>query len=69
MVSDERIKQIIREEVSKTDVETIVSRKLSSSYDSRDFKKAVKEVTAEVIEDLFKTLWNRSSTWKGGITR
>lgn len=69
MVSDERIKQIIREEVSKTDVEAIVSRKLSSSYDSRDFKKAVKEVTAEVIEDLFKTLWNRSSTWKGGITR
>ena len=46
MISDERIKQIINEEISKTDVEAIVSRKLSSSYDSRDFKRAVKEVTA-----------------------
>jgi hypothetical protein len=69
MVSDERIKQIIREEINKTDVEAIVNRKLSSSYDSRDFKKAVKDITADVIEDLFRTLWNRSSSWKGGITR
>jgi hypothetical protein len=69
MVSDKRISQIINEEISKTEVESIVSNRLSSAYDSRDFKKAVKEITADVIEDLFKTLWNRSSSWKGGITR
>ena len=69
MVSDNRISQIINEEISKTEVESIVSNRLSSAYDSRDFKKAVREISAEVIEDLFKTLWNRSSSWKGGITR
>lgn len=69
MVSDRRIKQIINEEISKTEVESIVSNRISSAYDSRDFKKAVKEITAEVIEDLFRTLWNRSSTWKGGVTK
>lgn len=69
MVSDKRISQIINEEISKTEVESIVSNRLSSAYDSRDFKKAVKEISAEVIEDLFKTLWNRSNSWKGGITR
>ena len=69
MVSDKRIREVINEELSKTEVESIVSNRLSSAYDSKDFKKAVKEVTAQVIEDLFKTLWNRSSTWKGGVTR
>ena len=73
MVSNRKINEITRmvinEELNKNDVESIVSRKLSSSYDSRDFKKAVKEIAAEVIEDLYRTLWNRSSTWKGGITR
>ena len=73
MVSNKRIDEItrmvIKEELNMNDVESIVSRKLSSSYDSRDFKKAVKEITAEVIEDLYRTLWNRSSSWKGGITR
>ena len=69
MISDSRIREIINEEINKTEVESIVSNRISSVYDSRDFKKAVKEITAEVIEDLFRTLWNRSSAWKGGITR
>ena len=56
MVSDKRISQIINEEISKTEVESIVSNRLSSAYDSRDFKKAVKEITADVIEDVFKTV-------------
>lgn len=69
MISESRIKEIINEEISKTEVESIVSNRLSSAYNSRDFKKAVKDITADVIEDLFRTLWNRSSTWKGGVTR
>ena len=69
MVSEYRLHQILNEELKKVDVENIVSSKLSSAYDSRDFKKAVKNIAAEVIEDLYRTLWNRSSTWKGGITR
>ena len=55
----------INEELTKSDVSSI----MSSEYKSADFKKAVKEISAEVIEDLFRTLWNRSSTWKGGVTR
>lgn len=69
MVSRERLNQIINEELSKGDVENIAKRKIADSYDTRDFKRAVKEITAEVIEDLYRTLWNRSSTWKGGVTR
>jgi hypothetical protein len=69
MVSDNRISEIINEEINKTEVDSIVSNRLSSSYNTREFKKAVKDITAEVIEDLFRTLWNRSSTWKGGVTR
>ena len=69
MISESRIREIINEEISKTEVESIVSNRLSSAYNSRDFKKAVKDITADVIEDLFRTLWNRSSTWKGGVIR
>ena len=69
MISENRIREIINEELSKTEVESSVSNRLSSAYNSRDFKKAVKDITADVIEDLFRTLWNRSSTWKGGVTR
>jgi hypothetical protein len=66
---DRRIRQIVLEELSKSDVESMISRKLGSSYDSKEFKKAVKQVSAEVIEDLYRTLWNRSSMWRGGVVK
>ncbi len=69
MVTDERIRQILREELNKQDVERIVSREIDSSYKSRDFKRAVKELTAQVIQDLYRTLWNRNSMWKGGVVK
>ena len=69
MISANSIREIINEAISKTEVESIVSNRISSVYDSNEFKKAVRKVAADVIEDLYKTLWNRSSSWKGGINR
>jgi histone H3/H4 len=69
MINESRIDQIISEEISKADVDRAVTSKLASSYDSREFKKAVKEIVADAIEDLYRTLFNRSSSWRGGVVR
>lgn len=68
-ISKERIREVLQEELNKVEVESMIANKMSSSYNSREFKKVVKDIVADVIEDLYRTLWNRSSTWKGGITR
>ena len=68
-ISENRINQIISEEISKSEVNSIVANKISSSYDTREFEKKVKEIVADAIEDLYKTLFNRSSSWKGGVVR
>lgn len=68
-ISKERVREVLQEELSKVEVESMIANKMSSSYNSREFKKVVKDIVADVIEDLYRTLWNRSSTWKGGITR
>ena len=54
------------EELSKSDVSSMIDRKLSSSLDSKDFKKKVKELSAEVVNDLFKILWQRKFVHSGG---
>ena len=69
MLNESRIDQIISEEISKTDVERTVANKLASSYDSREFKRAVREVVADALEDLYRTLYNRSSSWRGGVVK
>lgn len=69
MITSARINEILNEEITKSEVESIASREVSSSYNSKEFERAVKKVTADAIENLFRTLWNRSSSWKGGISR
>jgi hypothetical protein len=45
----------------------MIDRKLGSAIDSRDFEKKVKEISAEVISNLFKILWQRNSFWKTSV--
>lgn len=60
-------RQVMNEELSRNDVENIVSNKVSSKLDSSDFQKKIKSIVADTLEELFKTLYNRSSTWKSSI--
>ena len=69
MINENRIDQIISEEISKADVDRVVTSKLASSYDSREFKRAVRDVVADALEDLYRTLYNRSSSWRGGVAK
>lgn len=69
MISEKVLNKIIKEELSKTEVNSMIDRKIDNSLDSRDFKDAVKKISAAVISELFKTLWQRNSTWLGTISR
>lgn len=64
MVTEQRLRNIINEELTKTEVTRLVSDKISSEYNSREFESKVREIVSDVIETLYRTLWNRSSTWK-----
>jgi hypothetical protein len=67
MDDNNKIYQILMEELSKSDVSSMIDKKLSYSLDSKDFKKKVKELSAEVVNDLFKILWQRNSFWKNSV--
>ena len=64
-----RINQIIKEEITKAEVNSIVSNKIDDELRSNDFKKKVKEITAAVISDVFKVLWQRNNVWKGNVVK
>jgi hypothetical protein len=68
-MTDKRIKQIIMEELTKADVNSIVSNKISSEMDSREFKKAVKKIAAEVLKDFTRILWQRQSFWASSVAQ
>ena len=56
--------QILTEDLTKSEVNSLISRKLESNLDSREFKKKVKEITAGIVTNLFKTLWQQNNIWR-----
>ena len=66
-MTKERLNQIIEEELSKSEVNSMIDSKISSKMSSSDFKKVVKKITAEVLKNWTRILWQRQSFWTSDI--
>lgn len=67
-MTDRRIREIINEELKKSEVESMIQSKLQSQLNSNAFKKKVKELSAAVLSDVFKILWQRNNFWKNSVS-
>ena len=60
-------KKCINEDVTATEVRSIVNNKLDDFLKERDFEKKVKEVTAKVFEKFIAELFNKRIMWTSGL--
>lgn len=65
----DKIYTIINEELTKSEVNSLISSKIDSTMSSREFKKKVKELSAEVINEIFRILWQRNNFWKSSAVK
>ena len=68
-INENRIKAIVNEELTKAQVESMINKRLDSQMSSQDFKKVVKKLTGEVVNELFKILWQKNNFWMNNATR
>lgn len=68
-ILEKRLIQIINEEMSKSDITSLIQSKLDTHLSSKEFEKKIKEITSSVINELFKVLWQRNSFWKDTIKK
>jgi len=64
LITENTLRNIIEEELSRSDVNSILNDKINSA----DFKKKIKQISAEVVNELFKILWQRNSIWKSSVS-
>ena len=60
----EKNKKLV-EDLTKSDITSAIDSRISSS----DFKRQIKDICAEVISDMYRTLWQKKSMWKGDVTK
>lgn len=69
MVDIKSIQNIIKEELTKNEIVNIVSSQMDNELNSHDFNNKVKKIAADVVEELFKTLWQKRTFWKNEIKK
>ncbi len=65
----ESLKKIIIQEITKAEIRDMISTENQKLIKSRDFEKKVKELSAKVIEELYKILWTRKGFWSDSISK
>jgi hypothetical protein len=62
---DKELKKLIVEELTRAEVNGMIS----SQMNSKEFKDKVKEISAKVLEELYKILWTRKNFWSDAIKK
>ena len=55
------------EELTKSEISSMIDSRDNSLLSSNKFKEKIKEIVADAMSDLFKTLYQRDSSWKSGV--
>ena len=64
-----RNRKIIIEDMTKSEVNSIVQSKIDNFVKSKEMEKKVKELASDVVSELFKVLWQRNNMWKSTISK
>lgn len=66
---DKELRKLIVEELTKSEVKSMISAELGSNLNSKEFKDKVKEISVKVLEELYKILWTRKNFWSDAIKK
>ena len=63
----ENIKNIIKKELTKQDVNSMINDKLSVYIKKYEMTKEVKKIVSDVMEEFFKMMYNKRGFWKNNL--
>lgn len=62
VITESTLQRIIEEELKKSDVVDIIKK-------NKDIEKYIKQVTADVLDNLFKVMWQQKSFYQSNMIR
>lgn len=69
MLTEEKIRSILHEELTKSEVNKIVDDKIDRHIKSKELKDKVSDIVADVIDEFFRNLWTKNAFWKPMLKR
>lgn len=67
MIDEEKIRILVKEELTKAEVNSLINNKVDSILQSNEFKRKVKAITADVLENLYRTMYQKKAFWQSSV--
>lgn len=68
-MKNQNLENLINEELSKTEIAALINKKFDEKLSSKELEKKIKALSASVLEEFFKILWQRKSFWQDSVKR
>lgn len=69
MDKNQNLINLINEELSKTEITALINKKFDEKISSKELEKKIKALSASVLEEFLKILWQRKSFWQDSVKR
>lgn len=66
-ISENEIRELVKEELSKQEVKSMIDSKLSDYLKDNELKKKIRSITVDVLDDFFREMWRKNGFWKNPL--
>lgn len=66
-ISKTQLRKIIREELTRQEVNGMIDSKLDSYIKDRDVKKEIRGIAVDILDDFFREMWRKNGFWKNPL--
>ena len=67
-MTQNELRKIIKEELTKSDVSSMISDRLNSYVRKSELEKDVKKIVANVMEKFYRMMYNKRGFWKNEVS-
>ena len=67
-MTQNELRKIIKVELTKSDVSSMISDRLNSYLRKSELEKDVKKIVADVMEKFYRMMYNKRGFWKNEVS-
>ena len=67
IMNEEKIRQIIFEELSRQDIKAMIDGKLDSYIKEKEVEKHIRKIAVDVLDGFFREMWRKNGFWKNSL--
>ena len=68
-LNEEDLKRIVQEELSRSDVRSMINDRITEYLKEREFEEKIKGIISDTFENYFKYMYTKRGMWKNELKK